>query len=318
MAAALIAAATLLSTGRKISGFAEDTFYLPPDTSVFSGEYWGDPSYNPWQSIMDYRDAGIDNPDYYNYPNKLTPGNPQFTPDYSIPTEDGELNIEEFRRILYNYLLRQWGNHYAASAVMGNVDCEGVLPYRLESDYCTDGNGVYFLSWIYTQMLDRGDIDRDSFCLYGPGGGGYGLCQWTKPVRKAALYDYAKEMYTSVGDWKMQCNFMYQEINSEYPEVYDALMNGKNIAYPTKMFCDVYENPGNYNLEERIRIAKEYFERYSGEYCVVGYYDASVPFRQSGESVEDLEDAGMWTWRGRTDENGNPVVDDIEDTWGWN
>ena len=46
----------------------------------------------------------------------------------------------------------------------------------------------------------------------GPGGGGYGLCQWTYHPRKAGLYDLAQEQNVSIRDEFIQVEWLTREL----------------------------------------------------------------------------------------------------------
>ena len=72
---------------------------------------------------------------------------------------------------------------------MGNMQAESnCVSFRLQGDY----NYPFERSRSYTSQVDGNQISRDDFVYHGPGGGGYGLCQWTFWSRKAGLYDLAK------------------------------------------------------------------------------------------------------------------------------
>ena len=78
--------------------------------------------------------------------------------------------------------------------MIGNFYIEaGLKPNNVE-----DSSG--FDDETYTKNVDNGTYSKESFVNDGAG---YGLAQWTYSSRKKALYEYAKEKGTSIGDLNM-------------------------------------------------------------------------------------------------------------------
>ena len=100
------------------------------------------------------------------------------------------------KKTIWEYLKAKGFSDAATAAIMGNMEAESnCVAVRLQGDFTTG----YRKSNEYTAKVDNGEISRDQFVYHGPGGGGYGLCQWTYWSRKAGLYDLAKEQGVSVG-----------------------------------------------------------------------------------------------------------------------
>ena len=96
---------------------------------------------------------------------------------------------------IWEYLKSKGFSNVAAAALMGNMEAESnCVPYRLQGDFTTG----YNRSVEYTRRLDAGTISKNEFVYNGPGGGGYGLMQWTYPSRKAGLYDLAQDLTEAV------------------------------------------------------------------------------------------------------------------------
>lgn len=140
----------------------------------------------------------------------------------------------------------------ATAAIMGNMQGEsGLISYRLQGDF---GAG-YARSIAYTADVDSGKLTRDDFLYRGPGGGGYGLCQWTFWSRKAGLYDLAKSYGLSVGDEQVQIDWLYTEIQKpeyvytkNYAEkytVWDFLHRDESLLEMTKAVMRGYEKPSD-------------------------------------------------------------------------
>lgn len=138
----------------------------------------------------------------------------------------------------------------ATAAIMGNMQGEsGLIPYRIQGDFSSD----YARSKEYTRQVDNGQLSKNDFLYYGPGGGGYGLCQWTFWSRKAGLYDLAKSYGLSVGDEQVQVDWLYQEIQKpeyvyqkndfEKYTVFDFLHRDESLLEMTKAVMRGYEKP---------------------------------------------------------------------------
>ena len=125
-------------------------------------------------------------------------------------------------------LLRHKGfSKIAVAAIMGNMEAESnCVANRLQGDF-TEG---YTRSTEYTRQVDNADISRKDFIYNGPGGGGYGLCQWTYYSRKAGLYDTAERQGVSIGDEAAQIDWLLIELNTpEFKPVLDILNSSNSI-----------------------------------------------------------------------------------------
>lgn len=160
-------------------------------------------------------------------------------------------------------LLRAGGlSPEGACAMMGNWQAEsGCISCRLQGDFSKD----YQNSKAYTAQVDDGTIDRTAFVNRGPGGGGYGLAQWTYPKRKDNLYAFSKGSGTSIGDETLQCNFCINElqIEPEYKQLYFYLCQTNNLAEATEKVCLEYERPQYPNIKQRFAYATDFYNRFA-------------------------------------------------------
>ena len=170
----------------------------------------------------------------------------------------GTKNIEK----VWTFLLSKGYPKEAAAGIMGVWKREsGFKPYIVQSH--TD---VY--SKKYTTKVDNGKISRDKFANKGPGGGGYGLAQWTTSGRKENLYDFAKKKSKSVGDLELQLEFFEKEMKSNsYKKVRSKLMKATTVEEATKIFLRDYEGGGSSSLKLRTSYAKEIYEKYKNYEC---------------------------------------------------
>ena len=164
----------------------------------------------------------------------------------------------------------------AVAAIMGNMQDEsGLLPYRLQGDF--NWKEGYPSSKSYTADVDTGRISKDDFLYRGPGGGGYGLCQWTFWSRKEGLYNLSKSRGVSIADEQTQIDWFYQEVqkpeyvyiknNYERYTVFDFLHRDESLLEMTKAVLRGYEKPADQSdatAVHRAGYGKEIFDRNSG------------------------------------------------------
>lgn len=169
---------------------------------------------------------------------------------------------------LYQALLSFWNNDAGVSALMGNIwhESAGTFDGRIVQSYkeadldgfCQD----------YTDDVNDGTISESQFVNGGPGGGGYGLCQWTYFTRKQALYDYNISSGTNnIGDNTMQTNFIGIEFPG-YTVSYNALISAteNNIDSVTETILNDYFNPldPSASIADRQQDAREIYNNLSG------------------------------------------------------
>ena len=110
-------------------------------------------------------------------------------------------------------------------------------------------------------MVDRGDISREQFVYNGPGGGGYGLCQWTYWSRKAGLYDLAKSQGVSIGDEFIQVEWLVRELfQDEFRPVLNTLQNSESIRECSDVLVKKFLRPADQSdavCVQRAKFARE-------------------------------------------------------------
>lgn len=142
--------------------------------------------------------------------------------------------------------------HAGALAMLGNAQCEsGLIPYRVQGDFTVD----YAASKEYTAMVDDGKITRTMFIYSGPGGGGYGLFQWTFWSRKVSLYNFAVQRQVSIGDEAMQVDFAVDELKRDWPALWSFLCKTNDLRTAVSNVCYQFENPAVKNVDDRLAAA---------------------------------------------------------------
>lgn len=153
---------------------------------------------------------------------------------------------------IYRKLISAGLTEEGACALMGNMQAESAM----RSNNVQDGMG--YADVAYTSAVDNGQISRESFASDSRG---YGLCQWTYPTRKRALYDYATQRGVSIGDEEMQVDFCIQEFPLEAPDTYKLLKTSNDIAKCAEWVCRYYERPAVNNITERTNYAKDFYSK---------------------------------------------------------
>lgn len=145
------------------------------------------------------------------------------------------------------------------AGLLGNIQKEsGIESVRMQGDLARDRSK----SNKYTANCENNkqSFVRDSV--------GYGLCQWTYPTRKAALYDFAHERNKSIGDFDTQVEFIKHEVSSKYPGVLKQVKSCKDVVAATEIILKKYEQPAKMNdpaeLRERAGYAIEIYKMLSG------------------------------------------------------
>ncbi len=131
-----------------------------------------------------------------------------------------------------------------ACALMGNMRAESGMKSNIAQ------RGMTTLSdEQYTASADNGLLDfvRDAV--------GYGLCQWTDPVRKAALLAFARNTGVSVGDEAMQVQFCLKELRESYGKVFAMLCGSHDLLACVQAVCVHYERPAHNNVGTRHEFA---------------------------------------------------------------
>lgn len=153
------------------------------------------------------------------------------------------------KQTIWNLLLADIKNEIGVAALMGNLQAEsGLIPYRVQGDF-SDG---YVNSITYTEKVNSGEISEYDFVNNGPGGGGYGLAQWTFSSRKQALYDMYKTGYPSIGDVNLACNYLLYELKTDYVDVYWTLVNAISIKQASDKVLHDFERPADQSAEVEV------------------------------------------------------------------
>lgn len=178
------------------------------------------------------------------------------------------VNTTNPRRI-WDYFLDKLGNAYGVAGLMGNLEAES----GLHPD-CVQGDIPYSsYSQEYTAQVDSGAISMVDFVHNGPGGGGYGLAQWTYYTRKQGLYELWKSGgYTSIGSLELALDYLWYELQRDFPSVVSTLKTAQSVREASDKVLHDFENPADQSVtvgEKRENMSLTWYNRFvnSGGGC---------------------------------------------------
>ena len=168
------------------------------------------------------------------------------------------------KQTIWQFLKHKGFSDIAAAALMGNMEAESnCVSCRLQGDF-TNG---FKRSVDYTAQVDAGNISRHEFIHEGPGGGGYGLCQWTLFSRKAGLYDLAQEQNVSIGDEFIQVEWLTRELwQGEYRTVRETLEKSPSIRECSDAIVKQFLRPADQSdavCSYRADLARAFYQQFS-------------------------------------------------------
>ncbi|MBQ3372288.1 MAG: hypothetical protein IJG40_04035 [Oscillospiraceae bacterium] len=168
------------------------------------------------------------------------------------------------KQSIWNFLKHKGFSDIAAAALMGNMEAESnCVSNRLQGDF-TNG---FKRSIEYTAQVDAGNISRHEFIYDGPGGGGYGLCQWTYHPRKAGLYDLAQEQNVSIGDEFIQVEWLTRELwQDEYKAVREILEKSPSIRECSDVIVKQFLRPADQSeavCKYRADLGRAFYQQFS-------------------------------------------------------
>lgn len=169
-----------------------------------------------------------------------------------------------YEKLIWDYLLDKLGNEYGVAGLMGNLYAESHLwPDIVQGDIPHSNYSVN-----YTAQVDAGTIGEYDFVHNGPGGGGYGLAQWTYWSRKQDLYDKWKSGgYTSIGSIDLALDYLWWELNARFSGVVSVLKNATSLREASDKVLHDFENPADQSTaaeERRVAYGQVYYDKYAG------------------------------------------------------
>lgn len=153
---------------------------------------------------------------------------------------------------IYN-ILRSGGLTEAATlAMMGNWQCEsGLEAGRLQGDF----SPYRTPSKNYVERATNGSMTKEEFKK----GIGFGLAQWTLPLRKDNFWEFWKKSDAAIDDPSMQTKFCLWELLNmpEFTNLLSTLRRETDVYTCVKLICTQYERPEVPNVDDRFAAAQE-------------------------------------------------------------
>ena len=152
------------------------------------------------------------------------------------------------------------GNAYGTAGLMGNLYAESAL--KASNLQNTGNRKLDMTDEQYTEAVDNGSYDADAFIHDGYG---YGIAQWTYYSRKAALLSYALDQGKSIGDLKVQLDFLLKEIQG-YTSVWNTLRTAASVREASDAVLLKFERPADQSEAVQVKRAgygKNYFDKFA-------------------------------------------------------
>lgn len=183
------------------------------------------------------------------------------------------VTFNDYMPYIWNTLVQAIGNEKGVAGLMGNLYAEsGCTPYACQPDR------PYSTCMTYIGKVDRHEINEGGFVYHGcssTGGvagpkGGFGLAQWTWPSRKKQLYDWWLSEGGSIGGLGMQVRYLLWELQHDYPDVWNALVNAQTVKQASDYVLHNFEKP-----EDQSSTVEDTREGYSND--IYNQYAGTTP-----------------------------------------
>ena len=217
---------------------------------------------------------------------------------------------------VWDFLRQEGMTPAGAAGMMGNLKAEsGMVPDRVEM-LCLKRlaeAGKIYTDATYTAFVDDGTITRARFIHPLPGKQyGYGLCQWTSPSRKGALYDYCKSKKVSIGDLTAQLEFLVKELKDSFPSVWKTLTTTSSVSAASNAVLTKFEMPADTGASVK-KARKDMAQAYYDEFVGAPSGTAEKPAAKA--TAEDVIGI-MRSWIGYSEANGKyKTIVDIYNTY---
>lgn len=178
-------------------------------------------------------------------------------------SEGGSGPVTNYEKYIWDYFLEKLGNEYGVAGLMGNLYAEsGLHPNIVQGDVPISDYSVE-----YTAKVDSGEITENDFVNNGPGGGGYGLAQWTYYSRKQGLYDmYKSGSYSSIGSIELACDYLWYELQNDFPSVVSDLKSAASVRTASDPVLHDFERPADQSASVEAK-REEYGQYYYNKYA---------------------------------------------------
>ncbi len=201
------------------------------------------------------------------------------------------LTGDEAKEQIFNFLVDSGATPEGAAGIMGNLQAEsGCKSVRVQSDYYYANPDEYSAN--YTAQVDNGTVSEYEFVHNGPGGGGYGLAQWTDEGRKQNLYNYAKSRGKSIGDLQMQLEFLVQELQTGYSSIWNLMTTSNDMRAVSNIVLHQFERPSDQSTDveiKRCNNGKAIYDLYSNKRNSTNSSNTSSTIKNENSTKNDSD-----------------------------
>ena len=168
---------------------------------------------------------------------------------------------------IWDFFLPRIGNKYGTAALLGVMFwCSNLDPMSIDkpNDICSESQ--------YTSDVDTSRAGNQKYPLekFRGDGLGYGLMRWKVWWRKQSLYNRAKKQGVSIGDLKLQLNYIWEELNGpDRKEILNALKNADSTQEPAaRLFNDFLDRGVRGEPLVGVSLCQQYAANYYTSYVV--------------------------------------------------
>lgn len=164
----------------------------------------------------------------------------------------------EDQKVMWDFLLSKFENEFAVAGFMGNLYAEcGLRSNNLQQTY---EKKLGYTDTTYTSAVDSGEYTnfiKDS--------AGYGLAQWTYWSRKEMLLNFAKEANKSIGDYQMQLDFLWYELEKNFKSLVKSLKATTSVREASDLVLHKFEQPADQSEAVEVKRAgygQTYYDKF--------------------------------------------------------
>lgn len=193
---------------------------------------------------------------------------------------------------IWNYLKGAGLNDFGAAGLMGNLYAEsGLIPTNLQN--------AYEKKLGYTDESYTAAVDSRKYQSFATDRAGYGLAQWTYPIRKAELEDYAASCRKSIGDLEMQLDFLMRELRQSFKKVLTVLTSAETVLEASNAVLLNFERPADTGLATQTKRAgygQKYYNKYAKkEEKPMGAFKPRLTRPEAGNKYYITKATGGWS-----------------------
>ena len=200
-------------------------------------------------------------------------GNKTSAAESAKPSEYATADYDGSPEFLWKFFLGKLCNAYGVAGLMGNLNAESnLIAANLEMSKRTR---LGYTSKSYTEAVDSG-----AYKSFATDWAGYGLAQWTDSTRKKNLLAYARRTSASIGNRKMQAEYLMSELETRFTAVLSILKNAKSVREASDAVLLRFECPADTSesiRQRRAAFGDSYYQKFANANVVDDKEAASKP-----------------------------------------